>query len=70
MTEVMRWAMISFVVPGSVSRSAVRIFASVAVSTAEVESSRIRIFGMRTMARAMHRRCFWPPETFVPPCSI
>ena len=37
--------------------------ASVWVSTAEVESSRIRIFGFFSRARAMHSRCFWPPET-------
>ena len=44
-----------------------RIFASVAVSTALVESSRIRIFGFFSSARAMHRRCFCPPETLAPP---
>lgn len=35
-----------------------RIFASVAVSTALVESSRIRILGFLIIARAMQRRCF------------
>ncbi len=43
--------------------------ASVAESTAEVESSRIRMAGLRSMARAMHSRCFWPPETLTPPWS-
>lgn len=69
-TDVIRWAMMSFVVPGSAVFSAPRIFASVAVSTALVESSRISIFGFRSTARAMHSRCFCPPETLVPPCSI
>ena len=40
-----RWAMISLVVSGISSLNALRIFASVAVSTALVLSSRIRIFG-------------------------
>ena len=35
-----------------------------------VESSRISTFGRLSSARAMHRRCFWPPETFVPPRSM
>ena len=70
MTEVMRWAMMSLVAPGSAVFSALRILASVAVSTALVESSRISTLGRRRMARAMHRRCFWPPETLAPPCSI
>ena len=50
--------MISLVVPGISSLKALRIMASVCVSTAEVESSRIRIFGFFSRARAMHRRCF------------
>ena len=37
---------------------ALRIIASVRVSTAEVESSRMRIFGFFSKALAMHRRCF------------
>ena len=50
--------MIIFVVPGIFSAKAFRIFASVAVSTAEVESSKIKIFGFFNRARAMHKRCF------------
>ena len=46
-----------------------RMAASVAESTAEVESSRMRMAGFRSMARAMHSRCFWPPETLTPPWS-
>ena len=68
--EMIRWAMMILVVPGISSRKAWRILASVAVSTAEVESSRIRIFGFFSSARAMQSRCFCPPETLVPPCSI
>ena len=43
---------------------------SVAVSTALVESSSMSILGFFSRARAMHSLCFWPPETFEPPCSI
>ena len=39
--------MMILVVPGISSRNAFRIFASVAVSTALVESSRMRTFGLR-----------------------
>ena len=45
-----------------------RIFASVAVSTALVLSSRIKIFGFLSNARAIHILCFCPPETLTPPC--
>ena len=45
--------MMNFVVSGIFSRNAFRIEASVAVSTALVESSRIRIFGFFRSARAM-----------------
>ena len=62
--------MMILVVPGISSRKALRILASVAVSTALVESSRISTLGLRSRARAMVRRCFWPPDTLVPPCSI
>ena len=40
---------------------AVRIFPSVAVSTALVESSKISTLGCLSSVRAMHRRCFCPP---------
>ena len=56
--EEIRWAMMNFVVSGISVRSAARIFASVFVSTAEVESSKIRIFGFFSSARAIHSRCF------------
>ena len=69
-TLLMRCAMMSFVIEGSCSRKACWMRASVRVSQADVESSRTRIFGCFKRARAMHRRCFWPPLTLVPPCAI
>lgn len=39
---------------------------SVRVSTAETESSRIRMGASFSRARAMEMRCFWPPETVTP----
>ena len=57
-TEEIRCAMIIFVVLGISSRNAIRMRASVLVSTALVESSRIRIFGFFSSALAIHRRCF------------
>ena len=69
-TEATRWAMMIFVVSGISLWNALRISLSVLVSTALVESSRMRIFGFFSSARAMHRRWRWPPETLVPPCSM
>ena len=57
-TEDTRCAMMIFVVSGMKSRKPLRIKASVFVSTAEVESSRISTFGFFRIARAMQRRCF------------
>ena len=68
-TEEMRWAMMMTVVSFRFLAKEARMAASVVESTAEVESSRIRMAGLRSMARAMHSRCFWPPETLVPPWS-
>lgn len=53
-TEETRCAMMIFVVFGISSRKALWISASVLVSTALVESSRIRIFGFFSRARAIH----------------
>ena len=39
-------------------QSGARIFPSVAVSTALVESSKIRTLGCLSRVRAMHKRCF------------
>ena len=52
------------------SVSALRSAASVFISRAEKLSSKIKIFGFFRSARAMPRRCFWPPETLLPPCAI
>src|SRR5579875_1256472 len=49
---------------------AARNLASVLKSSAEKLSSKMYISGFLTSARAIERRCFWPPETFVPPCAI
>ena len=66
-TELTRWAMMMTVVPRRFSAKLRRMAASVALSTALVESSRIKMAGCRSMARAMHSRCFWPPLTLTPP---
>ena len=39
---------------------------SVAVSSAEVASSRMRIGGSFRKMRAMDSRCFWPPDSLTP----
>ena len=41
-------------------------FVLVLVSTAETESSKIKMGALRINARAMEMRCFWPPETVTP----
>ena len=43
-----------------------RIRSSVSVSTAERESSRIKMGLSFKRARAMELRCFWPPERVTP----
>ena len=48
------------------SRSPRRIRSSVSVSTLESASSRIRILGSRSTARASVVRCFCPPESVMP----
>ncbi len=69
-TEKVKNEIINFVILGIFSLNALLIVASVFVSTALVESSRIRIFGFLRSALAIQRRCFCPPDTLVPPCSI
>ena len=59
-----------FVTSGKVSLNPFLIKASVFVSTALVESSRIKIFGFLRIARAIQSLCFWPPLTLAPPCSM
>ena len=62
--------MMIFVVFGISSLNALRINASVFVSTALVESSKIKILGFFNNALAIHNLCFCPPETLFPPCTI
>ena len=62
--------MMIFVVSGISSLKALRIRASVLVSTALVESSRIRIFGFFRRALAIQSLCFCPPDTLFPPSTI
>jgi len=69
-TLEIRCAIISFVVSGISVANAWRILLSVAVSTALVESSKINIFGFFNSALAIQRRCFCPPDTLLPPCSM
>ena len=66
----MRWATMSLVESLASRASASRTSRSVLKSSAENESSKIRISGCRYTARAMDSRCFWPPDTFEPPCAI
>ena len=57
------------VIPGIAAAKASLILASVAVSTALVESSSISILGFFNNALAIHSLCFWPPDTLAPPRS-
>ena len=59
----------NFVVSGNSSLNACLIKASVFVSHAEVESSKIKILGFLRSALAIHNLCFCPPEKLAPPCS-
>ena len=45
---------------------------SFSASRLEVASSKIRILGFLTAARAMASLCFWPPDSWVPmvPASV
>ena len=61
-----RWEMKMVVRPRMISRRWLRILSSVWVSTLERASSRIRMRGLRSRARAMAVRCFWPPESVMP----
>ena len=68
--EDILWAMTIFVVLFKSSFKAFLISLSVFVSTADVLSSKIKILGFFKIALAIQSLCFWPPETFEPPCSI
>ena len=61
-----RWAMTNVVRPVMTSRSASLICCSVEASTLEVASSRIRMRGSASSARAIARRWRWPPESVRP----
>ena len=56
--------------PFIASRRPRRIFASVVASTEAVASSRSRIRGSMTSARAIASRCRWPPESVIPRSPI
>mmetsp|Transcript_124311 Transcript_124311/g.362986 ORF Transcript_124311/g.362986 Transcript_124311/m.362986 type:complete len:107 (-) Transcript_124311:1581-1901(-) len=63
-----RWAMTNVVrrlERSNSSRAACTTFSDT-VSKADVASSKIRMAGSRTTARAMAMRCFWPPESCTP----
>ena len=62
--------MISVVRSLIASRSPSRIRASVVASTDAVASSRIRMRGSTTSARAIAIRCRWPPESVIPRSPI
>ena len=47
----------------SLSRASLTNFSDLA-SKADVESSKIKIFGLPITPRAIDKRCFWPPEKF------
>ncbi len=66
---LLRWAIMNFVVR-VLSMNAFRISASVAVSTALVESSSISILAIFKSALAMQSLCLWPPDTVRAACSM
>ena len=40
------------------------------IAVEELYNSKIKILGFLSNALAIHTRCFCPPDTFEPPCSI
>ena len=58
--------MTSAVLPFAALASSIWIARSLAESSAEVASSKIRIGGFFSSVRAMATRCFSPPESFSP----
>ena len=67
-----RCAITSVVRPTAMRSSSAWIAFSVVESSAEVASSKIRIAGFFSSARAIATRCFSPPESFRPrsPTSV
>ncbi len=62
-----RWAMEMVVLfPRKRAARAELTRVSDSASRAEVASSRMRMSGFLTSARAMAIRCFWPPESWAP----
>ena len=64
-----RWLTMNTVMLPGKAAMALRKAASVAKSRALALSSKIRMSGFATRARAMVRRWRCPPEKFCPPCS-
>ena len=67
-----RWAITIVVVSFEIAARLAWTACSVALSSAEVASSKIKIRGRFRMARAMATRCFSPPESLRPrsPTSV
>ena len=65
-----RWAMVKVVRPFASSSSDFATAYSLSLSSAEVASSSIMTGGFFRNTLAILIRCFCPPDTFVPPCSI
>ena len=65
-----RWAITNVVRPAISSCSARLISCSVEASTDEVASSRIRMRGSATIARAIAMRWRWPPDSVSPRSPI
>lgn len=62
-----RWAIEMVVLlPRSRAANAELTSVSDSASRAEVASSRMRMSGFLTSARAIAMRCFWPPESWAP----
>jgi hypothetical protein len=61
-----RCAMVMVVRPADALSSAACTICSPRTSMADVASSRIRILGALTMARAMAMRCRCPPDSLMP----
>lgn len=62
-----RWAMLMVVLlPRRRAPRALLTRVSDSASRAEVASSRMRMSGFFTRARAIAIRCFWPPESCAP----
>ena len=65
MRQYERWNEVKVQGSPTLSRASCTTF-SLSVSRAEVASSSRRILGLRTKARAIATRCFWPPDSCAP----